>query len=110
MKFKERIDELRGKLADDYAKMLEREQEALVKLKESIENRLKSWGNPNAQLELNWTTTDKTITIDEPIAKAYLGEDEFIGEVSRFGHGMQRIFLVSLLHYQEIAFFFSQSL
>jgi predicted ATP-dependent endonuclease of OLD family len=101
VKFKEQIDDLRGELAKQYAEILEQENSALNELKNSLENRIQDWSNPGAQIELEWSAPDKSFTIKEPIAKAYLMEDNFRGEVARFGHGMQRAFLISLL--QELA-------
>jgi putative ATP-dependent endonuclease of the OLD family len=37
------------------------------------------------------------VTVTEPFARAKVGEGEFLGEIVRSGHGMQRSFLVSLL-------------
>jgi predicted ATP-dependent endonuclease of OLD family len=39
--------------------------------------------------------------VTPPTARAQAGEDDFIGEVSRLGHGLQRSFVVALL--QELA-------
>ncbi len=52
VKFKERIEGLKGELAEKYAKILESEKNALLRLKDSIELRLKNWGNPNAKFLL----------------------------------------------------------
>ena len=39
--------------------------------------------------------------MNEPVARVSIGEDGFIGEVPRLGHGMQRSFLLAIL--QELA-------
>ena len=64
--------------------------------------RLKEWSHPGAKVELNWNyDKDKSVSIAEPLARVSIGEDNFIGEIFRLGHGTQRSFLISLL--QELA-------
>ena len=100
--FKEPIDDLRKKLETGYKEIVEKQQAALSNLQDSIQNRLRNWANPSATVALNWHyDSNKSLVINEPIARAAIGEDDFIGEVARFGHGMQRAFIVSIL--QELA-------
>jgi len=63
-----------------------------------IQESLREWTNPRAAFELEWyADSDKSVRVDGPIAKAKVGEDAFIGEIARLGHGMQRGFLVAIL-------------
>lgn len=97
--FKEPINALRKQVEADYKKIIDAERDALVDLEASMNRRLKDWASPNAMLALDWHyDEDKSISVAEPYARASLGEDRFVGAVSRLGHGMQRSFLVSLLH------------
>src|SRR5579862_1240448 len=65
----------------------------------SMQKRLQEWASPNAILTLGWHYDEnKSVVVNEPYARAAIGEDNFIGEVARLGHGMQRSFLVALLH------------
>lgn len=100
--FSERVKELREKLKTDYQLMLDAEQSLLLELSESIEQRLKVWANPSATAKIEWKQdAEKTIKVEEPLAHILIGEKGFNGELGRFGHGMQRSFLLSLL--QELA-------
>lgn len=100
--FEEPIAELRKELEASYKKIIDGEKNALVELADSIRTRLRSWANPGATLSLDWHyDSNKSLTVNEPVARVSIGEDGFIGEVSRLGHGMQRSFLLAIL--QELA-------
>jgi len=100
--FKGRIDGLREKLAKEYATIIESEQNALKGISEALKKRLQEWSHPNVTLDLNWDfDKEKSVSISEPYASVSLGEDKFVGEVSRLGHGLQRSFLVTIL--QELS-------
>jgi predicted ATP-dependent endonuclease of OLD family len=100
--FEEPIDDLRKQLEKEYKEIVEKQKDALSNLQNSIQNRLRNWANPSATVALNWHyDPNKSLIINEPIARAAIGEDDFIGEIARLGHGMQRAFIVSIL--QELA-------
>ena len=100
--FEEPIDVLRKQLEEEYKKIVEKQKDELSNLQKSIQNRLRNWANPSATVALNWHyDPNKSLVINEPIARAAIGEDDFIGEIARLGHGMQRAFIVSIL--QELA-------
>jgi len=100
--FEEPIDDLRKQLEKGYKEIVGKQQDALSNLQNSIENRLRNWANPSANVSLNWHyDPNKSLVINEPIARAAIGEDNFIGEIARLGHGMQRAFIISIL--QELA-------
>jgi putative ATP-dependent endonuclease of OLD family len=46
-------------------------------------------------------TSDRAIRVDEPIAQIIAGEGGFDGNLARFGHGLQRCYLLALL--QELS-------
>lgn len=100
--FSEKVTKLRDSLREDYQSMLDLEQSVLDGLSGSIEMRLKDWAHPAVTARVLWTQdADKSVRVDEPWAFVQLGERGFEGELARFGHGMQRSFMLSLL--QEIA-------
>ena len=100
--FQEPIEELKKQLEVDYREIIGKEQAVLTNLQGSLEKRLRSWANPSASVSLNWHyDRNSSLVVKEPLARASIGEDNFVGEVSRLGHGMQRAFIVSIL--QELA-------
>ena len=102
-KFDDDVKKLRDSTQTEYEKLLKEQQGALESLSSSLGSKLSLWAHPNAKLRLEWShDPDKSIKIDEPYAQIIAGEGSFEGELSRFGHGFQRIYLFILL--QELAF------
>lgn len=100
--FDESLEQLRTEALERYDEILVSNQEALGSLQEALQARLRKWAHPNASLELLWNQeSSRAITVNEPFAHAIVGEAEFMGELSRLGHGLQRSFIISIL--QELA-------
>ncbi len=96
--FKEDLESLRNEAEGKYHEILEKERDALKELGLKIQESLREWTNPRAALELEWQgDSDKLVQVSRPIAKAKIGEDAAMREISRLGHGMQRGFLVAIL-------------
>jgi len=93
--FKKELAALEKEAEATYETILEGKKEALKDLGLSIQKSLRDWTNPRAAFELEWQ--GDLPKAKPPIAKAKVGEDSFIGEISRLGHGMQRGFLVAIL-------------
>jgi putative ATP-dependent endonuclease of the OLD family len=100
--FDGRLAALRAEATSQYAIIVEEEQPGLESLSRILERRLQSWAHPGAQVQIRWHHDPaKSIAIHLPLARAKVGEDEFLGDLCRLGHGLQRSFIVSLL--QELA-------
>lgn len=97
--FSQKVMKLRDSLRKDYQTMLDAEQSVLDGLSGSIEMKLKDWAHPAVTAKVLWTQdADKSVKVDEPWAFIRIGERGFEGELARFGHGMQRSFMLTLLH------------
>ena len=100
--FRDPLATLKEKTEVEYRQILAANQEALTQLKDSLARRLKDWAHEGATVDMKWHyDPEKSLVLAEPMARVAIGEDDFLGEVSRLGHGMQRTFLLSLL--QELA-------
>lgn len=100
--FQEPIDELRKDVAQRYEDIIRKEQGILDGLSDSLTKRVQEWTHSGTQIRLAWHyNPDKSITVSEPLARLAVGEHDFLGEIARLGHGLQRTVLVSLL--QELA-------
>ena len=100
--FQEPINKLREDLAERYENIIQKEQSVLDGLSRSLTSRVQDWTHSGTKVQLNWHyNPDKSIKINEPLARLSAGEDEFLGEIARLGHGLQRTVFVSLL--QELA-------
>jgi len=100
--FSQKVTELKDGLRQSYQEMLDEEQGVLSNISDSLESKLKLWANPSATAKVLWKNdAEKSIKIEEPLAHIQIGEKGFESELARFGHGMQRSYLLTLL--QELA-------
>ncbi|KWT95172.1 MULTISPECIES: ATP-dependent endonuclease [Pseudomonadota] len=100
--FSDRIRQITSSAQDEYKKLLQENQGALDDISNSLAARLAEWAHPQAALRVEWREDPKkSVQIEEPLASVLAKEGEFEGQLSRFGHGLQRSFLLALL--QELA-------
>ncbi|MDN3552031.1 ATP-dependent endonuclease [Halomonas almeriensis] len=100
--FTQKVNELKDGVRQNYQEMLDEEQGVLSNISDSLESKLKLWANPSATAKVLWKNdAEKSIKIEEPLAHIQIGEKGFESELARFGHGMQRSYLLTLL--QELA-------
>lgn len=100
--FEGNIQALKDKAQDEYKKMLETNQGALDDISSSLKAKLAHWAHPDANLRLKWSQDEiKAIRVDDPFAEIIAGEGSFEGQLSRFGHGLQRSYIFAIL--QELA-------
>ena len=96
--FSEPLEALRRQATEQYRRLIDEQNSVLDKIGEKIQLQLQSWAHPGARVELNWHFDDqKSVSVANPFARAKVGEGEFLGEIVRSGHGLQRSFLVSML-------------
>ncbi len=106
--FDEKVRELRNNVREKYQKLLDAEQKTLDDISNSLQDRLANWAHPNISASIQWKQhPDKSIKIEEPLAGLKVGERGFEGELSRFGHGLQRSYMLALL--QELTSFESEN-
>ncbi|ULA65250.1 MAG: Chromosome partition protein Smc [Nitrospira sp.] len=97
--FEEAVKALRTGMQEQYQQLLDQNQEVLKELSDSLQIRLTEWAHPEATLKLEWRQDpDKSVRVEEPLARIIAGEGNFEGELPRFGHGLQRSYLLALLH------------
>ena len=97
--FSQALEELKAKAEETYTQILKQQADALKGLGLSMEKRLQEYVDARAHLDLRWHYNSKSsISIRDPVARALIGDGDFIGEVARAGHGLQRGFLVTVLH------------
>lgn len=100
--FEQPIGELRKDATNRYQDILKKEQGILDTLTESLAKKLRLWAHESTNVSLKWHFNDQSsIKIAEPLARIFAGEYDFLGELGRLGHGLQRSLLVALL--QELA-------
>lgn len=102
IKFEDDIKTLREETFAKYQEILDKNQAGLTDISSSLQKRLGDWAHPNVQLGMNWRSDPKkSVDIRQPVAGIKTGEGDFVGSLSRMGHGLQRSYLLALL--QELA-------
>ena len=100
--FAQPSSEIREKAIAEYQKMLADRESELSSLSESLTIKFQDWAHPEAMIQLKWRTdADGAVKLNDPLAEVLTGEGSFVGQLTRFGHGLQRSFLITLL--QELA-------
>ncbi|OGS06391.1 MAG: ATP-dependent endonuclease [Elusimicrobia bacterium RIFOXYA12_FULL_51_18] len=96
--FSEKINALKIEVQKQYKTILDDEKAALLGISNSLENRLKYWSRPDIKAKVCWDSNEeKAVKIEEPLAYPQFGERGFEGDLSRFGHGLQRSYMFALL-------------
>ena len=96
--FSEKVSLLRSQAQKDYQAILDAEQSVLTSLSNSLESKLKDWSHPDVSIEVLWKQDpEKSVKVEEPWAFIKLGERGFEGSLARFGHGLQRSYMLALL-------------
>lgn len=101
MSFSQPIQELRDDAHKKYGELLGSYEKNLEDLALSLTARLRDWAHPDARIRLSWQNDSSKVSISDPVAQVLAGEGIFEGHLPRFGHGLQRSFLLALL--QELA-------
>jgi len=100
--FLEKINNLKKNTLAEYQEILDKEQSALEEISENLRMKLESWAHPGINAKILWKQDpEKSIKVEEPWAYIKIGERGFEGELARFGHGLQRSYMLALL--QELA-------
>lgn len=102
VKFADLLESIRADAQKKYQELLADSESQLDGISRALRNRLAQWAHKDASLRLEWyQEPEKAVRLDEPFAQAILREGSFEGEPTRFGHGLQRSFLLALL--QELS-------
>ncbi len=96
--FAEPLKKLRDDAMLKYEELLSQSQTELDGLSAALKSRLLEWAHPDASLKLEWHhDIEKGVTVSDPFAEIVAGEGSFEGSLCRFGHGLQRSYLLALL-------------
>jgi putative ATP-dependent endonuclease of the OLD family len=96
--FTDQLADIRREVTEKYLKLIEDNQPALEALSTTLGNRLREYAHLDTRIKLKWQgAPERAIRVEEPTAQIVAGEGGFDGELSRFGHGLQRCYLLALL-------------
>jgi energy-coupling factor transporter ATP-binding protein EcfA2 len=97
--FDTELETLKNETLVRYHELLVRNQATLSEISQSLQRRLESWAHPNVRLGMEWLSDpNKSVVLQPPVAGIKTGEGDFLGSLSRMGHGLQRSYLLALLH------------
>lgn len=100
--FEAELNEIREEAEGKYKTVLAKKQDALQALSDSLTNRVSSLAHAEASVRIQWDEdASRYVRVDEPLARVFGKEGDFEGDLSRFGHGFQRSYLLALL--QELS-------
>jgi len=100
--FDEALADIKREAQEKYERMVTDRQGDLNALSLRLTDRLTRWAHPNASLKVQWDDeTSGHVSINRPLARVLGKEGVFEGDLTRFGHGFQRSYLLALL--QEFA-------
>jgi putative ATP-dependent endonuclease of OLD family len=96
--FADKVGKLKQETQKAYQGILDKEQSVLDSISSSLQDSLESWAHPGITAKVLWKQdAEKSVKVEEPWAFLRLGERGFEGELARFGHGLQRSFMLALL-------------
>lgn len=102
VKFDDAIKDLQQETLEKYREILGNQQSALDDISKALSERLGQWAHPNATARVEWAEDkNKSVQVQDPSARIVASEGNFEGDLARFGHGLQRSYLLALL--QELA-------
>lgn len=97
MNYEEEIESIKNDAKARYDKLLLDQQHHLGDLEKRLSTRLQDSVTSNAGIELKWRSDEKSVAVTEPSAAVQLEDKGFKGDVDKFGHGLQRAFLLVIL-------------
>lgn len=96
--FTEKINNLKKDTQEQYQKILNKEQSILDEISNNLKIKLESWAHSGTSAKILWKQDpEKSVRVEEPFAHIKVGERGFEGDLTRFGHGLQRSFILALL-------------
>jgi predicted ATP-dependent endonuclease of OLD family len=102
IQFGDDLKSIRQAAQVSYQNLLEKGAPALEELSKALQTRVAQWAHPDARVHLKWEQDqEKSVSVQEPLVRILAGEGNFLGELARFGHGLQRSYLLALL--QELS-------
>ncbi|WP_415404135.1 AAA family ATPase [Tateyamaria sp. SN3-11] len=97
MDYETDLEKIRNEALEEYKKLLAGQKTHLDALQDSLSERLQAAVTADTGLSLDWKRDDKSVAVQDPVAQVLLKDRGFEGEVDKFGHGLQRAFLLIIL-------------
>jgi putative ATP-dependent endonuclease of the OLD family len=100
--FNDELTSLRREAEEKFLALVTSKQSELSEVSQTLAKRLRTLAHGDTSLSVEWQSeSSQFVIIEEPVAQVFAQERGFKGALPRFGHGLQRAFLIALL--QELA-------
>ncbi|MBT3140433.1 ATP-dependent endonuclease [Ruegeria litorea] len=97
MNYDAELERIRTEAFNAYTKLLSDQSSHLEALQGRLSERLQAAVMTEAGLKLGWKKDEKSVAVQDPIAQVLLSERGYVDRVDKFGHGLQRSFLLVIL-------------
>lgn len=91
------LDRIRKEALNSYSKLLTDQRAHLTGLQKRLSEKLQAAVMTDADLTLDWKQDEKSVSVQDPVAQVQLSERGHLDKVEKFGHGLQRSFLIVIL-------------
>lgn len=91
------LEKIKAEALNAYEKLLSGQRTHLTELQKRLAARLQTAVTAETDLALDWKKDEKSVAVQDPVAQVLLTDRGFSGEVDKFGHGLQRAFLLVIL-------------
>lgn len=96
--FEQPLQTLRSETSSKYQEIVEKQQANLGALSASLSNRLRDFTHAGVAVDIQWQPQSGAVSIEPPSARAKVGDAGMVFEVALSGHGLQRAFILAVLH------------
>lgn len=97
MDYNDDLEKIKSEALKAYEELLYGQRLHLSSLQKRLAERLQSAVTAETNLALDWKMDEKSVAVQDPVAQVLLSDRGFSGEVDKFGHGLQRAFLLVIL-------------
>lgn len=99
VKIDEKVAVIRAIAHDKIKELVGDYKEEVNRLQNILDAEFRRLSSTDAHVHLDWAEMNEgNVTLNMPLVKSILQDESFRGEISKFGHGLQRNYLMTLVH------------
>lgn len=99
VKIDEKVAAIRATAHDQISALVGDYQDEVKKLETVLDTEFRRLTSTDAHVHLDWAKlSEGNITLNMPLARSILDDGTYRGDVTKFGHGLQRNYLMMLVH------------
>jgi len=99
VKVDEKLQEIRQLAHGKIETLVEDYKEEIKNLQSVLDGEFRKLTSTDAHIHLDWTEIDEdNVSLQMPLVRSLLSDDAHQGDITEFGHGLQRNYLIALVH------------